>query len=59
MGLMCRAVSLGIGRHIYYLMDDLPQVTEGLMLVHVAEFLLILSIVAIKISLAIFLLRIL
>lgn len=54
-GLVTAATTRGVGRHIFFLVDDLDRVTYGLLLLRVAEFLVIVSTVFMKISIALFL----
>lgn len=59
MGLVIGGTSHGIGRHIQYLENDLHAATYGIMLMRIAEFMLIISTVFVKISISLFLKRLL
>ena len=58
-GLIIPGATDDIGRHVFYLVDEMDQVSYELMLFRIAEFLLIISTVLMKISIAIFLVRLL
>ena len=57
MGLILGATSDGLGRHIYYL--DKARAAEGVKLLRICEFILILTTVWLKISISLFLKRLL
>lgn len=59
MGLIIGGTSNGIGRHIQFLEHDIHAATYSIMLMRIAEFMLIISTVFVKISISLFLKRLL
>ncbi|QGA17658.1 hypothetical protein EYB26_005333 [Talaromyces marneffei] len=57
MGLVIGGTSNGIGRHIQFLEKDMEAATYSIMLMRIAEFMLIISTVFVKISISLFLKR--
>ena len=57
-GLAIELVRLGLGRHLYYLLDDLPQLEQLLKVNFVSELLSLQAICCVKLSIAFLLLRI-
>ncbi|RAO65756.1 uncharacterized protein BHQ10_001768 [Talaromyces amestolkiae] len=57
MGLVIGGTSNGIGRHIQFLENDIHAATYSIMLMRIAEFMLIISTVFVKISISLFLKR--
>lgn len=59
MGLVIGGTSNGIGRHIQFLEKEMEAATYSIMLMRIAEFMLIISTVFVKISISLFLKRLL
>ena len=57
-GITIELVRLGLGRHLYYLLEDLPQLMQLLELNFVSELLSLQAICCVKLSIAFLLLRI-
>ncbi|OKL57810.1 hypothetical protein UA08_06964 [Talaromyces atroroseus] len=57
MGLVIGGTSNGVGRHIQFLENKIADATYGIMLMRIAEFMLIISTVFVKISINLFLKR--